>query len=132
MPAQTEERTGESQEPTEATSPPLFRIENLTVRYPGARSGDPGVVAVDDISFDVSRSQFVSVVGPSGCGKSTMLAAMAGLLTGFQGTISIHGDEITGPHRDIGVVFQEESTFPWRSVQRNVEFGLEMRGVPKA
>ena len=74
----------------------------------------------------------MSVVGPSGCGKSTMLAAMAGLLTGYQGTISIHGEKVTGPHRDIGVVFQEESTFPWRSVQRNVEFGLEMRGVAKA
>ena len=61
-----------------------------------------------------------------------MLAAMAGLLTGDQGTISIHGEKVTGPHRDIGVVFQEESTFPWRSVQRNVEFGLEMRGVAKA
>jgi NitT/TauT family transport system ATP-binding protein len=116
----------------EGSSPALFSIENLTVRYPGSRPEDPGVTAVDNISFQARRGEFISVVGPSGCGKSTLLSAMAGLLTGYQGKISIHGEEVKGPHRDIGVVFQEESTFPWRSVQRNVEFGLEMRGVPKA
>lgn len=105
-------------------------MENVTVKYPGNGPGQ-GVLAVDDVSLDVHRGEFVSLVGPSGCGKSTLLSAMGGLLTGYQGNIFIHGERIKGPHPDVGVVFQEESTFPWRSVQRNVEFGLEMRGMGK-
>ncbi|RZU30835.1 NitT/TauT family transport system ATP-binding protein [Blastococcus saxobsidens] len=87
--------------------------------------------ALQHIDLDVRKGEFVSVVGPSGCGKSTLLSTVSGLLTGFDGRITVRGDEIKGPHPDVGVVFQEESTFPWRNVLKNVEFGLEMRGVSK-
>jgi NitT/TauT family transport system ATP-binding protein len=67
-------------------------------------------------------------VGPSGCGKSTLVSAVAGLLRGYQGSIRFRGQPVDRPHPQVGVVFQEDSTFPWRTAQRNVEFGLEMRG----
>lgn len=118
---------------THATTPGdgLFTIDHLSVTYPSKNQSDAGVLALEDISLEVRRGEFVAVVGPSGCGKSTLLSSVAGLLTGFRGSITIGGERISGPHPDVGVVFQEESTFPWRTVLRNVEFGLEMRGVPK-
>lgn len=86
---------------------------------------------MDGIDLEVHEGEFVSVVGPSGCGKSTLLSTLGGLLPGYDGEIQVRDHEVNGPHPDIGVVFQEDSTFPWRSTLRNVEFGLEMRGVAK-
>jgi len=106
-------------------------MKNLSVRYAGSQRGEQGVLALDGIDLEVHEGEFVSVVGPSGCGKSTLLSTLGGLLPGFEGEIQVKDHGIDGPHPDIGVVFQEDSTFPWRSVLRNVEFGLEMRGVPK-
>jgi NitT/TauT family transport system ATP-binding protein len=106
-------------------------MRNLSVRYPGSRPGEQGVLALEDINLEVHEGEFVSVVGPSGCGKSTLLSTVGGLLPGFEGEIRVRDHGVNGPHPDIGVVFQEESTFPWRNVLRNVEFGLEMRGVSK-
>lgn len=111
---------------------PIFRMQDLSVRYQGTRPDEPGILALEGINLDVRQGEFVSVVGPSGCGKSTLLSTLGGLLPGYQGSISIRGREVKGPHPDIGVVFQEDSTFSWRSVRRNVEFGLEMRGESKA
>ncbi|WP_375000857.1 ABC transporter ATP-binding protein [Aeromicrobium sp. CTD01-1L150] len=110
----------------------LFTIDDLCVTYPASAASPGGVAALEHIDLDVQAGEFVSVVGPSGCGKSTLLSTVGGLLTGFDGRISVRGDSIDGPHPDVGVVFQEESTFPWRSVLKNVEFGLEMRGEAKA
>ena len=80
------------------------------------------------MTLDVHEGEFLSLVGPSGCGKSTLVSAVAGLLPGYQGSIRFRGQPIDRPHPQVGVVFQEDSTFPWRTAQRNVEFGLEMRG----
>lgn len=123
--------THESQVARPSPREPLFHIDDLTVRYPSKDGKESSVLALEGVSLEVDRGEFVSVVGPSGCGKSTLLSSVAGLLTGFQGEITIRGERISGPHPDVGVVFQEESTFPWRSVLRNVEFGLEMRGQSK-
>lgn len=114
-----------------AGSEHLFTIEDLCVTYPATAASPQGTTALEHIDLDVRRGEFVAVVGPSGCGKSTLLSTVGGLLTGFHGRISVRGQTIDGPHADVGVVFQEESTFPWRSVLKNVEFGLEMRGVGK-
>lgn len=122
---------GVSQKDAEDSGATLFQMRDLSVRYPGSGPDDPGILALEGIDLDVREGEFVSVVGPSGCGKSTLLSTLGGLLPGFNGSIRIRDEEIKGPHSDIGVVFQEESTFPWRSVLRNVEFGLEMRGLPK-
>lgn len=107
---------------------PLLTVENLTKTY---ASKDREVVALEDINFDAYKGDFVSVVGPSGCGKTTLLEILAGLRRTTSGSVKVKGDEVTGPHRSVGIVFQEESTFPWRTVLENVEFGLEMRGVAK-
>jgi NitT/TauT family transport system ATP-binding protein len=91
--------------------------------------GGESVEAVQDVSLQVESGEFVSVVGPTGCGKSTLLEIVAGLTPPTGGRVTVADDPVTGPRRDVGVVFQEDSTFPWRTVLGNVEFGLEMHGV---
>jgi NitT/TauT family transport system ATP-binding protein len=95
-------------------------------------SGDHAVTAVEDFSFDVAEGEFVSLIGPSGCGKTTLFHIIGGLTGGYQGRVTVEGKTITGPHSAIGMVFQEESTFPWRSVIDNVAFPLELRGIARA
>jgi NitT/TauT family transport system ATP-binding protein len=91
------------------------------------------VLAVKDVSFSVAPSEFLCVLGPSGCGKTTILNMLAGFLKPTQGEILIDGKPVTGQGQDRGVVFQDfAQLFPWRTAKRNVEFGLEMRGVPDA
>jgi NitT/TauT family transport system ATP-binding protein len=90
------------------------------------------VVAVDDFSFSVHAGEFVSIIGPSGCGKSTVFNIVGGLLGDYAGEVLVDGTAIKGTHPSIGMVFQEESTFPWRTVLENVAFPLEIAGVDKA
>ena len=90
------------------------------------------ITAVDNVSFGVKPGEFLSVIGPSGCGKSTLFNVIGGLLNGYDGIVSVAGETISGPHKSIGMVFQEESTFPWRTVTDNVAFPLELIGMPKA
>jgi NitT/TauT family transport system ATP-binding protein len=98
----------------------------------GGDNGAGRVMAVDDISLEVNDGDFFSIIGPSGCGKSTLLRIIGGLLEPSSGELKVGGLAVTGPHPWIGMVFQEESTFPWRTALGNVEFGLEMRGMPAA
>lgn len=95
------------------------------------RTDDTEVVAIDDISLEVGKGELVSLIGPSGCGKTTVLRMVAGLQEPSSGQIVLDGKEVHGPGSDRGMVFQEFALFPWRSVRRNVEFGLEIAGVPK-
>ncbi len=90
------------------------------------------VEALAGVDLAVADNEFVSIVGPSGCGKSTLLEIMGGLIGPTGGEVLIDGEPISGPHPAVGLVFQQESTFPWRSVLENVEFGLEMHGVSKS
>jgi len=90
------------------------------------------VTAVDGVSFEIRRGEFVSIIGPSGCGKSTVFNILGGLVPGYEGSVRIGGEQISGPHSSIGMVFQEESTFPWRTVIDNIAFPLEIKGVSKA
>jgi NitT/TauT family transport system ATP-binding protein len=76
--------------------------------------------------------EFLSVIGPSGCGKSTLFNVMGGLLGGYEGRVTVGGETVRGPHASIGMIFQEESTFPWRTVIDNVAFPLEIAGMAKA
>jgi NitT/TauT family transport system ATP-binding protein len=87
------------------------------------------VVALENVDLFVAENEFVSFIGPSGCGKSTLLEIIAGLQAPSEGSISIDGRPITGPGADRCVVFQQYALFPWRSVLRNVTFGLEGRGI---
>jgi NitT/TauT family transport system ATP-binding protein len=90
------------------------------------------LVAVDHVSFDVKPGEFVGVIGPSGCGKSTLFNVIGGLLDGYEGRVTVGGETVSGPHPSIGMIFQEESTFPWRNVIDNVAFPLEIAGMAKS
>jgi NitT/TauT family transport system ATP-binding protein len=96
-----------------------------------AASDGGAVHALDDVSLEVREGEFVSIIGPSGCGKSTLFQIIGGLLTADGGAVQVHGRALNGAPRDIGMVFQEESTFPWRTVLDNVAFPLELAGLSK-
>lgn len=104
-------------------------VRNLTKAYPNGNSGETQVL--NHISFDVSEGELLSIVGPSGCGKTTLLKIIAGLLEPDEGQIIIDGHEVEAGHNRVGYIFQQESLFPWRTVRQNVEFGLEVKGVPQ-
>ena len=108
---------------------PLLTISRVTKRFGAATDG---VTAVDDISLDIAKGEFVSVIGPSGCGKSTLFNIIGGLVGDYDGRITVGGEVIRGTHPSIGMVFQEDSTFPWRTVVENVAFPLEIAGMRKA
>ncbi len=95
------------------------------------KTDDSETVAIEDFSLDVKKGELISIVGPSGCGKTTLLRMIAGLLDPTSGEITIDGRQCRGPGPDRGMVFQDYALFPWRSVRKNVEFGLEIAGVPK-
>ena len=90
------------------------------------------VQAVADISLTIGAGEFVTFIGPSGCGKTTLLKIIAGLIRPDAGRIVIGGREVEGPGPDRSLVFQDHALLPWASILRNVAFGLELRGVPKA
>jgi NitT/TauT family transport system ATP-binding protein len=92
---------------------------------------DGSVKAVTDANIHVSPGEFVSIIGPSGCGKSTLLNAVAGFLKPTRGRVVVDDEPVRGPSADRGMVFQQYSLFPWKTVRENVEFGLKMKGVEK-
>jgi len=106
----------------------ILTVDDIAVRFD---TPDGVITAVDDVSFTVRPGEFLSVIGPSGCGKSTLFNVIGGLLSHHAGTVNVAGEAITGPHKSIGMVFQEESTFPWRTVTDNVAFPLELTGMAK-
>jgi len=87
-------------------------------------------VALENINLEIKAGEFFVIVGPSGCGKSTLLDLLGGLTRPTSGRILIGGASVTGPALDRGLVFQQYALFPWRTAQKNVEFGLEAKGVP--
>jgi NitT/TauT family transport system ATP-binding protein len=107
---------------------PILVADKLGVRF---ETAEGPVTAVDDVSFSVRQGEFLSIIGPSGCGKSTVFNVIGGLLGQHEGTVKVAGERIDGPHKSIGMVFQEESTFPWRNVTDNVAFPLELTGMAK-
>jgi NitT/TauT family transport system ATP-binding protein len=90
------------------------------------------LVALQDIDLDIAPGEFFVIVGPSGCGKTTLLRVLQGLASPTRGRILVGGKLVTGPGTDRGFVFQQDALYPWRSVLRNVGFGLELQGVAKA
>jgi NitT/TauT family transport system ATP-binding protein len=106
----------------------LLVADDIVMRF---GSAEDGVTALDNVSFTVAPGEFLAVIGPSGCGKSTLFNIIGGLLGGYDGRVAVAGEKIDGPHASIGMVFQEESTFPWRNVVDNVAFPLEIAGMAK-
>jgi NitT/TauT family transport system ATP-binding protein len=105
----------------------ILTIENLVKSFP---KKDDVMVAIQDFNLEVKEGEFVCILGPSGCGKTTLLRIIAGLESFTSGGLLLKGEPITGPGSDRGMVFQEFALFPWRSVRKNVEFGLEIKKVP--
>ena len=106
-----------------------IELRNVNYRY---ESGDRRVPALQDVSFAVDAAEFLCLVGQSGCGKTTMLNLIAGFLAPTAGEILVGGKRVTGKGFDRGIVFQDfAQLFPWRTARRNVEFGLEMKGLPR-
>ncbi len=106
----------------------ILVVDKIVKRF---QTPDGSLTAVDQVSLSVSPGEFLSVIGPSGCGKSTLFNVIGGLVDEYHGTVAVAGETVRGPHPAIGMVFQEESTFPWRSVIENVAFPLEIAGLPK-
>jgi NitT/TauT family transport system ATP-binding protein len=90
------------------------------------------LLALQNIDLDIAPGEFFVIVGPSGCGKTTLLRVLQGLTKATRGRILVGGKPVTGPGTDRGFVFQQDALYPWRSVLRNVGFGLELQGIPKA
>ena len=88
--------------------------------------------ALKDINLSIRENEFICFIGPSGCGKTTLLRIIAGLEMPTSGGAFLEGEPITGPGPERGMVFQEYSLFPWRTVADNISFGLELKGVPTA
>jgi NitT/TauT family transport system ATP-binding protein len=103
-----------------------LQIEHLTKRYRLERE-DRDVLAMTDVSFSVADGEFLAIVGPSGCGKTSLLNIVAGLLPYDEGNVIIDGKKIAGPGIDRAVVFQHASLLPWRTIVRNVRYGMELQ-----
>jgi NitT/TauT family transport system ATP-binding protein len=106
-------------------SPDVIAVKDLRKEYRNARGS---VLALDDIGFTVREGEFVAIVGPSGCGKSTLLKILAGLLPATSGAVTLRDVPVSGPRRDIGVVFQSPVLFPWRNVLANVLLPIDVQG----
>ncbi|TDH61844.1 ABC transporter ATP-binding protein [Dankookia rubra] len=108
-----------------------LRIEGVTRTFPGRGRAAP-TLALQPTSLEVAPGEFVAILGPSGCGKSTLLRIVAGLDQPSAGSVALDGAPVTGPGPDRGMVFQSYTLFPWLTVERNIRYGLEERGLPEA
>ncbi len=113
---------------TTTTTSALLRAENVNKEY---KSGSGTVLALSGLNLDVRDGEFLSLLGPSGCGKSTALNIMGGLLNPTTGSVSLEGQRLDGPARDIGMMFQKAVMFPWRTTLENVLLPVEVFGWSK-
>jgi NitT/TauT family transport system ATP-binding protein len=104
----------------------IMSLEGVAKRFT-TRAND-SVLALDNVSLDIQRNQFITLVGPSGCGKSTLLKIISGIIAPTAGTIQFDGIKLLKPSRQIGMVFQRPVLLPWRSVIENILFPIEMLG----
>lgn len=107
----------------------ILEVENLSKSF---RVGKEIRCALEEVSFQVHRREFLSVIGPSGCGKSTLVRILAGLDEASSGRITLAGTPISGSGPERGMVFQNYSLFPWLTVLKNVMFGLTINGMGQA
>ena len=106
----------------------LISIDKVDLNY---NSKDGPIKALENISFNIFRGEFVCVLGPSGCGKSTLLKILAGFIKPSAGSVKLSGEEITGTDWHRGVVFQNPPLYAWFTVRENVAFGPKVRNIPK-
>ena len=102
----------------------MISIRNVSKIFQ-VKDGEP-VTALQDIDLEIGEKEFITIVGPSGCGKSTLLKLVVGLLPLTEGEIFIRDEEVTGPYRDVGMVFQQPVLMPWRTVMENILYPIEI------
>ena len=120
--------TNQSNDLELTTRPGALRFADINHVYGQGVSANPVLGPID---LDVPGGEFLCIVGASGCGKSTLLRLIAGFTPATYGSITIDGQTITSPGADRGMVFQQPTLFPWRSVRGNVELALKLRGFPR-
>jgi NitT/TauT family transport system ATP-binding protein len=122
--------TGQAAEASSGPHPVVLRADGVSVSYQS--TSGTRVDAVSNVSIDVHKGEFLSIIGPSGCGKSTLLRAFGGLTKASEGTVLLHDVPVSRPQPDkVGFVFQDYTLFPWRSVLANTVLGLQFRGVDR-
>ncbi|HUM04758.1 MAG TPA: ABC transporter ATP-binding protein [Terriglobales bacterium] len=109
---------------------PKVSLEGISLAYGTNAKGR--LIALEDVSLQVSPGEFLCIVGPSGCGKSTLLHLIAGLHQQTSGHVLVDGRPVSGPGTDRILIFQELGLFPWLTVGQNVEFGMKMKDIAKA
>jgi len=114
---------------TQATTLGAIALHGVDVHF---GEGKTAVQALSGIDLKIAPGEFVSILGPSGCGKSTIIGALAGFTPITAGELRVDAERVTAPGPERGVVFQQHTLFPWKTVAKNVEFGLKMRGVGKS
>src|SRR3954470_8301909 len=114
---------------TDAAATGAIALRGVDVHF---GEGKTAVQALSGIDLQIEPGEFVSILGPSGCGKSTIIGALAGFTKVSSGELRVDSERVTAPGPERGVVFQQHTLFPWKTVAKNVEFGLKMRGVGKA
>jgi NitT/TauT family transport system ATP-binding protein len=105
-----------------------IELKNLTLAFGEGRNA---VTALESFSLAIRPGELLSVLGPSGCGKSSLIATIAGFRSPRSGSLRVDGSTVQGPGSDRGVVFQQPTLFPWKTVRQNVDFGLKFRGLPR-
>ena len=125
-------RTNEPTEPhmlDRSRTAARITVNSIEMRYD---TPDGGVLALDNISFEIKKGEFITIVGPSGCGKSTLLMIIAGLIAPSAGTVSVQGKIVDRAISDLGFAFQSDLLLEWRTVLENVLLQADVRGMPKA
>jgi NitT/TauT family transport system ATP-binding protein len=105
---------------------PLIEARDVTAAYENVRERTR-LIALREVSLDIAEGEFVAIVGPSGCGKTTFLNMVAGFIKPVTGTVKVRGKGVLGPGADRAMVFQDYALLPWRTIEKNVRFGVEMR-----
>src|ERR1700752_543424 len=121
-------------EPKPGTAVPsvAIAIDRVSMMFAG-RDASQNVQALDEVSLDIRKGEFVCLLGPSGCGKSTLHNIIGGMLTQTSGTATVNGTPVTSPRPDdIAYVFQESTLFPWFTVLENFRLALKFRGIEEA
>jgi NitT/TauT family transport system ATP-binding protein len=111
---------------------PALKIENVRKIYPSMQTKGQEVLAIEDISLEVHKNEFCSILGHSGCGKTTLLNLIAGFEVPTSGRIECAGKLVKEPGADRAMVFQDYALFPWLTVRDNIAFGLSVKGIPHA
>jgi len=108
-----------------------LELTGLCKTFPG-KTPQGAVPVLEGLDLSLERGRFLSIIGPSGCGKTTLLRIIAGLEPASGGSLLLDGKPVPGPSPSVGLVFQEYALFPWRTTVRNIEMGLEIKGVDAA